>query len=111
MQPAPIGWPEFTEAWDHTGTHTLRTQQANKAIHNSYYSPSLLKFFRDENDRLIASDIVAFLLPRTTGGYYDGIDIQTAYEVLYDGGERVVSEDGLRALVAWLVLRPEFHLQ
>lgn len=109
-QPAPIGWPEFSPAWNKTDTALSRIQQGNTIVHSGK-AKSLMALLQDKN-LTTAADILAYLLPYTTGGYYDGQDIQRAYDILHpDGGDFVMNETRLRELVSWLTVRAEFNLQ
>ena len=117
LQPAPTGWSEHSDSWNQSDVAIKRIREANTIIHSPVYAPQLLSFFQAKG-MSNARDIVSFILPVTTGGYYSGEEIQTAYTILYPAegsdfstADTAGKESLLRELVAWAITRAEYNIQ
>jgi len=121
-KPEPTGYAEASSFWNNTSVAMKRLQFVNhillkkrkSALTRSY---SLRNFFKREyGNEVTERDIIFYLLPITTGGYYTGEDVQRAYTLLNPSNEDRLKpfrlkEKNLRNLVSWLVSRAEFNVQ
>jgi uncharacterized protein (DUF1800 family) len=111
----PTGWSEVSSAWDRSNTVIDRMQAVHALLYKrSYSKKSLLKFFQEEKGLVSPKDILSYLLPIMTGGFYDGKELQKAYEIVCS--ENITStchmtEESIKLLLEYLAANVEFNLQ
>jgi len=116
-KPEPTGYAEVSTFWNNTSVAMKRLQFVNRILKkNNTLSRaySLSDFFKKKyGENVTESDIIFYLLPMTTGGYYTGEDVGKALKLLNPQYTRQghLEENHLRNLVSWLVSRAEFNVQ
>jgi uncharacterized protein (DUF1800 family) len=111
----PTGYPEVSSQWNKTDIAFSKITQLNRILQDNrgnYKKVDLIKFFKDKN-LTTAKEIIEFLLPKITAGYYDGAFVQQAYDILRPNNEvfNINNSKGkLQKLLGFLLASPEFNL-
>jgi uncharacterized protein (DUF1800 family) len=113
QKPEPTGYPEISSQWNKTDIAFNRIAQLNQILQNPTYDyVDLEQFFKGKN-LMTAKEIIEFLLPKITAGYYDGAFVQQAYDILRPNNEvfNINNSKGkLQKLLGFLLASPEFNL-
>jgi uncharacterized protein (DUF1800 family) len=117
QKPEPTGYPEISDEWNKTNIAFNRIQQSNNILQdnrNGFSKVDLPKFFKSKN-LITAKQIIEFILPKTTAGYYDGTFVQKAYDILRPNNKvfDIDNDDGkekLQELLGFLLSSVEFNL-
>ncbi len=112
-QADPTGWYEVSSYWIKSDTIFDRMKWANRITQEAKYSRDSLKGFLTSKGLTTAREILDYLLPIMTGGYYAGKDVQKSYDILC-GDDRQscdISDRTVRNLMEYLSINAEFNLQ
>jgi uncharacterized protein (DUF1800 family) len=117
QKPEPTGYPEVSSQWNKTDIAFSKITQLNRILQDNrdnYKKVDLIKFFKDKN-LTTAKEIIEFLLPKITAGYYDGAFVQQAYDILRPNNAKFnidsnSSNTKLQKLLGFLLASPEFNL-
>ena len=124
----PTGYYETSDNWLNTNILLNEFEEmldivfdSNQNFQSDAGTTDIVDYFKDIYSPATPTmgDIIEHLLLIMFGGYYDGVDIQTAFDILNDseGGTSVTfdidagyAEDRLLDLIATYMSQPEFHL-
>ena len=112
-KPEPTGWSEVSSMWNRSNTVIDRMQAIHALLTQKRYREikSFLSFFANK-DLKEAKDILNYVLPIMTGGYYDAKDLQKSYSILCGSTTSCkMTDKNVINLLEYLATSAEFNLQ